>query len=374
MDIEVIGVEDWLNVHERDAVWDIAQSTIAALTIDELRALDGAGGATLAERIEREKLGYGWIEGSPAFKDEVRKLYERDIDPRRILQTNGCTGANLNAIMAIVRPGDHVIAEWPSYAPLYEIPRTLGAVVDHWTVREDLGWLPDIADLERMVRPDTRLICINNAANPTGAVMDAEMLARIAEIAASVGAYVLSDEVYLPLDGSVTYRSMVDVYDRAVVTNSVSKTYSLPAARIGWVIADDEVADAIRTYRDYTMISGGVFGDVLATYVLEHRDAVLERNRRIVSGNLATVQAWIDRTPRVRWTAPHGVSTSYIQLDIPMDDETFSLQLLEERGVLLVPGSRFGLPRGARLGYCAPDDVLREGLARLGAALEEIDG
>ena len=374
MDIEVIGVEDWLNVHERDAVWDIAQSTIAALTIDELSALDGAGGATLAERIEREKLGYGWIEGSPAFKDEVRKLYDRDIDPRRILQTNGCTGANLNAIMAIVRPGDHVIAEWPTYAPLYEIPHTLGAVVDHWTVREDLGWLPDIADLECMVRPDTRLICINNAANPTGAVMDAEMLARIAEIAASVGAYVLSDEVYLPLDGSVAYRSMVDVYDRAVVTNSVSKTYSLPAARIGWVIADDEVSDAIRTYRDYTMISGGVFGDVLATYVLEHRDAVLERNRRIVSGNLATVQAWIDRTPRVRWTAPHGVSTSYIQLDIPMDDETFCLQLLEERGVLLVPGSRFGLPRGARLGYCAPDDVLREGLARLGAALEEIDG
>lgn len=374
MDIEVIGVEDWLNVHERDAVWDIAQSTIAALTMGELRALDGAGGATLAERIEREKLGYGWIEGSPSFKDEVRKLYERDIDPRRILQTNGCTGANLNAIMAIVRPGDHVIAEWPTYAPLYEIPCTLGAVVDHWGVREDLGWLPDIADLERMVRPDTRLICINNAANPTGAVMDAEMLARIAEIAASVGAYVLSDEVYLPLDGSVAYRSMVDVYDRAVVTNSVSKTYSLPAARIGWVIADDEVSDAIRTYRDYTMISGGVFGDVLATYVLEHRDAVLERNRRIVSENLATVQAWIDRTPRVRWIAPHGVSTSYIQLDIPMDDEAFCLRLLDERGVLLVPGSRFGLPCGARLGYCAPDDVLREGLARLGAALEEIDG
>ena len=167
MEFDVIGVEDWLNVHERDATWDIAQSTIASLTPDELRELDGRDGAELIERLAREPQSYGWIEGSPAFKAEVQTLYEHEIDPRRILQTNGCTGANLNALLAVVRPGDHVIAEWPTYAPLYEIPRALGADVEHWTVRRELGWLPDIDELERLVRRDTRLICINNAANPT---------------------------------------------------------------------------------------------------------------------------------------------------------------------------------------------------------------
>ena len=199
------------------------------------------------------------------------------------------------------------------------------------------------------------------------------MLGRIAELAASVGAYVLSDEVYLPLEGTDRFLSMADVYDRAIVTNSVSKTYSLPAARTGWVIADEAVSGAIRTMRDYTMISAGVVNDALATYVLAHREQVLERNRAIVLGNRAIAQEWIDAQPRVSWVAPRGVSTSYIRLDIPEDDESFCLRLLEERGVLLVPGSRFELPCGARLGYCAQREVLRRGLELLGEALSEFD-
>ena len=132
MDIKTIGVEDWLNVWEKSATWDIAQSTISSLTMGELRALDEQDGATFYERLDREKMNYGWIEGSPEFKAEVAKLYRREVNPVHILQTNGCTGANLNAIMAVVEPGDHVIAEWPTYAPLYEIPRTLGAEVEYW--------------------------------------------------------------------------------------------------------------------------------------------------------------------------------------------------------------------------------------------------
>lgn len=373
MDIPIIGVEDWLNVHEMDATWDIAQSTIASLTMGELRALDEADGATFYEQLDREKMNYGWIEGSPDFKAEVAKLYEHEINPRNILQTNGCTGANLNALMAVVRPGDHVIAEWPTYAPLYEIPRTLGAEVEYWQIHEELGWMPDIEELRRLVRPNTRLICINNASNPVGAVLDKEMLEQIAEIAASVGAYVLSDEVYSPLENTENFKSMIDVYEHSIVTNSVSKTYSVSAARCGWVIADDEVSDAIRTYRDYTMICGGVFNDALATYVLRHRDKILDRNREIVFGNREIAQAWIDSQPRVSWIPPKGVSTSFIRFDIPERDEDFCLRLLDERGVLLVPGSRFELPCGARLGYCAQPDVLKKGLDLLGEALAEFD-
>lgn len=133
---------------EESATWDIAQSTISSLTMGELRALDEQDGATFYERLDREKMDYGWIEGSPEFKAEVAKLYRREVNPDHILQTNGCTGANLNAIMAVVEPGDHVIAEWPTYAPLYEIPRTLGAEVEYWELREELGWKPDIEELE----------------------------------------------------------------------------------------------------------------------------------------------------------------------------------------------------------------------------------
>ena len=193
MDIKTIGVEDWLNVWEKSATYDIAQSTIASMTMGEILQLDGQAGATFYDRLNQEKMNYGWIEGSPEFKAEVAKLYRTEIDPDCILQTNGTTGANLMALMQLVEPGDHVIAEYPTYQPLYEIPRTLGAEVEYWHLREENGWNPSIDELKELVRPDTKLICINNASNPLGAVLDRETLEQIVEIAQSVGAYVLSD-------------------------------------------------------------------------------------------------------------------------------------------------------------------------------------
>lgn len=371
MDIKTIGVEDWLNVWEKSATYDIAQSTISSMTMEEILKLDDKG-AYFYEQLNSEKMNYGWIEGSPDFKTEVAKLYQ-SVDPDNILQTNGATGANLVALLTLVEPGDHVIAEYPTYQPLYDIPRTLGAEVEYWHIRSENGWAPDIEELKALVRPDTKLICINNASNPLGTVLDRGILEEIVEIARSVGAYVLSDEVYLPLYDTESYVSMADLYDKAVVTNSLSKTYSVPGIRVGWTVSNAELAEKFRVYRDYTMICGGVFNDALAVHVLRNRDKILDRNRQIISNNLPIVQEWIDQEPRVSWIPPKGVSTSYIQFDIPIDDETFCINLLQEKGVLLVPGSRFELPCGARLGYCASESVLHEGLARLSEMLRQFD-
>lgn len=372
MKIATIGCEAWLNEHERGVECDIAQSTISALTTQEALALDGEGGAGFYEMLNREQMSYGWIEGSPEFKEEVSRLY-RSVLPENVLQTNGASGANLLALMALVEPGDHVVAEYPTYQPLYEIPRMLGAEVELWRLKEELDWSPDIADLERLVRPNTKLICINNASNPTGTVLDAETVRKVADIAREVGAYVLSDEVYLPLEGTEEYLSMADVYEKAIVVNSLSKTYSMPGIRVGWAVSSPEIADVFRSWRDYTMICCGVFNDAMAVHVLRNRERVLDRNRALMARNKAIAQEWIDAEPRARWVAPKGVSTSYVRFDIPVDDETFCLDLLDKHGVLLIPGSRFDLPCGARLGYCAPEGTLREGLSRLSRALRDFD-
>lgn len=384
MNIASIGVEEWLNELEKSATLDIAQSTIASLTTAEILALGdaehggpGTGAAAFYDALGAEKQNYGWIEGSPAFKEEVAKLYGgidgRGIDPDNVLQMNGATGANLAALYTLVQPGDHVVVEYPTYDPLWEIPRTLGANVDLWRIHQETGWTPDIRELERLVTPDTKLICINNASNPLGTVLPRAMMEQIAEIARSAGAYVLSDEVYYPLENSEDFVSIVDLYERGIATNSLSKTYSVPGIRMGWTVSSKEVADRLRTCRDYTLICGGVFNDAMAVHVLRHREQILERNRKIIFANRAIAQAWIDAEPRVDWVPPRGVSTSFITLDIPLDDEAFCRKILAERGVLLVPGSRFHLPRGARLGYCAPEDTLRAGLAELSAALREFD-
>lgn len=368
MKIKTIGVEAYLNDYEHDALWDIAQSTISSLTMHELLELDGRGGETFYDQLDREKMNYGWIEGSAAFKEEVAKLYQH-VDPANVLQMNGGTGANLNAIMALVDPGCHVIAEYPTYQPLYDLPAALGAEVEHWTIHEEDGWQPRIDELKRLVRPDTRLICVNNASNPLGTVITTDLMGEIVEVARSVGAWVLCDEVFYPLEGAERCTSVVDLYDRGVCTNSVSKDYSVPAARCGWTVSNKELADRMRVLRDYTMICSGVFNDALATYVLRNRQKIVERNVGIMRKNREIVNEWIACEPRASWIEPEGVSVSYLRLDIPQDDEQFCLDLLRDDGVLLVPGSRFDLPCGARLGYCAPEDVLREGLRRLSSRL-----
>ncbi|WP_153058328.1 aminotransferase class I/II-fold pyridoxal phosphate-dependent enzyme, partial [Streptococcus suis] len=114
---------------------------------------------------------YGWIEGSPAFKEAVSQLYEH-VGPEQILQTNGATGANLLVLYSLIEPGDHVISLYPTYQQLYDIPKSLGAEVDLWQIEEEYGWLPDLEKLRQLIRPNTKMICINNANNPTGAVMD----------------------------------------------------------------------------------------------------------------------------------------------------------------------------------------------------------
>lgn len=384
MNIKPIGVEEWLNELETSATLDIAQSTIASLTTDEILSLaddeqggQGMGAQAFYEELGSKKQNYGWIEGSPEFKQEVAKLYTGidgvGIDPSCVLQMNGATGANLAALYTLVNPGDHVVAEYPTYQPLYEIPRTLGATVDLWQIHEEDGWRPRIEELERLVGPNTKLICINNASNPTGTVLGREHLEAIAQIARSVGAYVLSDEVYLPLEDADSFCSIVDVYERGIATNSLSKTYSVPGIRMGWTVCDARLANRLRTCRDYSLICGGVYNDAMAVHVLRHREQILERNRRIIFHNRAIVQEWIDAEPRVSWVPPRGVSTSFIRLDLPMDDEAFCRDLLATRGVLLVPGSRFELPCGARLGYCAQEETLRRGLEELSCALGELD-
>ncbi len=188
------------------------------------------------------------------------------------------------------------------------------------------------------------MICLNNVNNPTGTILDKNFLEQVVEIAKSVGAYVLVDEVYLPFDHPEDFTPIVDLYNKGISTNSLSKAYSVPGVRIGWTATNAELADIFRKFRDNTMICGGVFNDQLATYVLRHRDQVLARNRKLVFGNLAIYKDWIDHEDQASVVMPRAVSTSFPKLDVPVDIHTFCENLLKDEGVLLVPGDAFDTP------------------------------
>ncbi|WP_165038134.1 aminotransferase [Enterococcus sp. ZJ1622] len=369
MEIANFGVEEWLNKWEKQAVYDIAQSSIEALTLEELIGLDGTTVETFFGERRQMPLDYGWIEGSDAFKEEVASLYQ-NITPENILQTNGATGANLLSLYALIEPEDHVISMLPTYQQLYDIPKSLGAVVDFVHLKED-DWRFDLEQLSALVKPETKMICLNSANNPTGTLLDRKTLEKIAEIARTVDAYVLVDEVYAPLTADGEFVSIVDVYEKGIATNSLSKTYSVPGIRIGWTAASSELTELFRKYRDYTMICGGVLADDLAVHVLKNKDKIVARNKKIVSENLAILKEWVLNEPKVELVMPNYVSTSFIKLAIKEDDRVFCSELLKETGVLLVPGSAFDLPQHARLGYCCKKETLEKGLSLLSEFLKK---
>lgn len=368
MKLPRFGVEEWLNVHEREAKYDIAGVSIEALTLQELFDLTGESKEKFYQELLSKKLNYGWIEGSPEFKKAVSGLYD-NVTEDQILQTNGATGANMLVLYGLIEPGDHVISIYPTYQQLYDIPKSLGAEVDLWQVKEENGWLPDLFELRQMIRPNTKMICINNANNPTGAVMDDNYLRELVEIAKSCDAYILSDEVYRPFTNQKV-SSIIDLYDRGISVNSLSKTFSLPGIRVGWVAACDEVADILRDYRDYTMICAGVFDDMVASLALKHKHVILERNRQIIRENLAILDQWISKEEKASYIKPAEVPTSFVKLNVGIPIEDFCLTLLKEYGVLLVPGNRFDKEGFVRLGYSCKQETLKKGLSLLSSCLK----
>ncbi len=373
MNLVQFGCEDWLNNWEKSAKFDIAQSTISSLTLEDILNLESDAGVAILEKLKKETFSYGWIEGSPQFKNEVSKLY-KNINTDNILSTNGATGANFIAILGLIEHGDRVIAEYPTYQQLYDWPRTLGAEVDYWNVYEEEDWHPRLEELRTLVKKNTKLICINNAAQPTGAILNTVFLKEVVEIARSVGAYILSDEVYLPLNSEIDYSPIADLYDKGISTNSLSKTYSVPGIRVGWIATkDDFLVNNIRKIRDYTLICTGVFDDAIAALVLKHKDKVLCRSRSIVLNNLAILKAWVENEPLVSMIYPDMVSVSFVKFEklAPERTEEFAEYLLKEKGVLIVPGNRFDMPGHARIGYCTDEKTLRTGLELLSEALRE---
>ena len=262
------------------------------------------------------RLTYGDIEGAPAFKEGVCKLY-RTLRPDELVTTHGASGANHHVSYSLVEPGDRVISIMPTYQQLTSIPEGYEADLKVMQLTPENGYLPDLDELRALVVPGTKLICINNPNNPTGALMGGELLREIVEIAKSVDAYILCDEVYRHLtQEDVWCESIVDLYDKGISVSSMSKVFSLAGLRLGWIATHDKaLMKALLSHRDYNHVSCGMFDEALAAVALQHSDALLSRNRGIVRENLAILDAWVRSEPRIRYHKPQAGTTALVYYD-----------------------------------------------------------
>jgi len=263
----------------------------------------------------------------------------------------------------------------PTYQQHYSIPESLGADVQVHKLREENGFLPDLDEIARLITPNTKLIALTNPNNPTGSLMDRAMMQRIADLAARVGAYVLCDEVYRGVDqaGDALTVSMADLYERGISTGSMSKAFSLAGLRLGWIVGPKDLIHAVSIHRDYNTISVGMLDDHFASIALEHRDAILKRNRAIVRENLAILDRWVAEEPAISYVKPKGGTVTLLKYDFDLPSRDFCVRLLESEGVMFTPASALDMEGYVRIGYANNRAVLEEGLPRVSRFLRTLN-
>ena len=374
MKIRPFAVEEWMNAYETGARCNIAETCVDSISIDELFRLCGEDSTAFWKQFSARRLTYGDIEGAPAFREGICRLY-KTLKPEEVVTTHGAAGANHHVFYSLVEPGDRVISIMPTYQQLYSIPESYGAEVKLLDLTPENGYLPALEQLRELAVPGTKLICINNPNNPTGALMSTELLREIVEIARSVDAYVLCDEVYRHLtQENVWCESIVDLYEKGISVSSMSKVFSLAGLRLGWIATHDEtVRKALLSHRDYNHISCGMFDEALAAVALQHSDIILERNRGIVRENLAVLDAWVQSEPRIHYQKPRAGTTALVYYDYAPDSYAFCTRMYHETGAFVTPGDCFEQPKSMRIGYASDVQTLKDGLAAISAFLRILE-
>ena len=364
MKVDEFLVERWMNIYEHDVEVNIAETCVEPFTIGEF--LKFVGREDFFKEIADTRLTYGYIEGSPDLRTGISTFYN-NVDPDNILVTGGAIEANFNALYSLIEPGDTVISVFPAYQQLYSVPKGFGANVKKLNLTPENRWLPDLEELKSHVDRKTKMIVINNPHNPTGSMIDENLLRSICEIAEDAGAFLLSDEAYrgLYIQPDDYVPSAIDLYDNAVVTGSFSKPISLTGLRLGWITSNSQVIHECKLHRDYTTISKGMIDDSLATLAVENIDKILERNLRIVRRNFDLISKWIADEPLISWIPPRAGSVAFMKQHTEISSEEICQKLIEQKSTFMVPSECFELEGYLRIGYGNDIKTLGEGLSRL---------
>lgn len=368
MKIEIFELERVQSLWENRVEYNLTESGVHPYTLNEL--LGESGVATLAEL----RLGYGQTNGSIPLRESIAGLYP-GAGSDNVLVTNGSAEANFIATWSTLGEGDEIVYMVPNYLQIRGVSRAMGVTVHALTLRAELGWQPDLDELDALVSSRTKVIALCNPNNPTGMTLSADAMTALVSAAQRCGAWLFVDEVYRGAElDEIDTASFWGRYDRVVITGGLSKAYALPGLRLGWLVGPEEFISAAWACRDYTSIAPGILSDEVARFALQApmRRRILDRNRSLLRENLAHLQAWMVEQPgELALTLPKAGGMAFIRYHLDMNSTELTTRLREEKSVLVVAGDCYGLDGYLRIGFGAEPAYLHAGLERIGEFLSE---
>ena len=332
------ALETYMSKWEFVAKYNMTASDAESMRLPELLAM-----ASDEDRADFDNLSLGYTEtfGAPALRQEIAGTYDT-VEPENLICFAGAEEAIYVAMKVLLTANDHAIVITPNYQAAETIPLSICAVTGV-ALDIDNDWELDIGLVERALRPNTKLISINFPNNPTGKILPRATFDALIGLCRKHGIWLFSDEVYRLIEKDETFRlpQAVDVYERGISLNVMSKAYGLPGLRIGWLASKDrDFLVRCERYKHFLSICNSAPSEILARIALKSRDRILARTRGIVRNNLGVLNGFFAEFPHLfDWREPDGGCVAFIRYRGADGVEEFTKRVVEEAGVFFLPSS-----------------------------------
>jgi aspartate aminotransferase len=332
-------------------------------------------------KLSTGNVKYTPTDGLPSLKKAIlgymEKHYNKLVSPKNILVSTGAKQCIYNSLFSIVNPDDEVILlapHWVSYPEMVKMVYGIPIIV----MPEEGTFLPRIEDIQKAVNSNTKAIIINSPNNPSGVIYPESFIADIVDFCERKGIYLIMDDIYhqLVFDGvraapgyDFTDKDIDESY--LIVVNGVSKAYGMTGFRIGWVVASNELIQAMINIQGQITSNASSISQAAAEGALAGDQSVIEDLRLTIQNNRDVMLQALHTFNGVEVTMPSG--TFYCLPDFRAyntDSRALADFLLEKALVVTVPGVAFGMEGHLRLSYAGSMKDIIEGVERIKWALD----
>lgn len=352
MKFPTFKLEEYFSHSEFKASYLMGSSDAESFSLQEILALADDETRSIWETL---RLGYTEVQGSPLLRNEIAHLYP-GLQADNILCFAGGEEAIFCTFLALLNKETHAIVVTPCYQSLHTLALSFAGSVTTIALDEAQGWKLDLDKVKDAIRPNTTLIIFNFPNNPTGALLNEDEVQNLIDIASSHDIYIFSDEAYRLLGrSSLTWGAPVaSLYPKAISLSVMSKAFGMAGLRIGWIATqNNELLKSIEFTKHYTSICNSGLSEVVSLIALRAKDIVLKRNCEIIDNNLSILDNFFsDNHTRFSWVRPSGGCVGLVTFNIATPIDIFAQELLDNTGVLIIPGSIFDIEGNTfRIGF-----------------------
>jgi len=361
MQLKPFLLDAWLDRYEHGTEFNLAASTGPTWTVNDILTL--ADDET-RHRFLNHDLVYSRVAGADSLREAIAEMQRVPVESVQIV--TGAAEALLVVMWLASVPGGNVILPLPGFATFSALPESLGLETRFYGLCRESGFQVDCDEIKRLADSKTKLILINSPHHPTGAVIDDGELEALHDFATERGIQLVCDEVYHPIYHGKQTKSAARL-PYATVIGDLSKAFSLPGVRTGWIIENDaRRRQQYWTARAYFTITNTTSGEILSEIAIRKRDVVLGKTQETATRNLKLLERFMaDHRDVLGWIRPQGGMTAFPWLVSGENARPFC-EAAAERGILLAPGDCFDTPSHFRLGFATAGDNFFKALDRFG--------